>query len=200
MHLHQLGWASCAQPPPRKDRNRDVGPQGSNEDKEGTPPPPPADRARDLGRVSHKSCQQSVTGCCPPFSQPLAWPISSRWERIRVGGLVMGSDRRTDVDPAAPSSIKRGSRCLLQDGERRHGRCCASYAGLSLLRRVGRTGAGYRTALPAPESPSFSLSAAMWTPRSCVVGARPSGDQDLGVVCFRGWGWGGAVNEEHRWD
>lgn len=142
----------------------------------------------------------TVTGCCPPFSQPLAWPISSRWERIRVGGLLMGSDRRTDVDPAAPSSIKRGSRCLLQDGERRHGRCCASHAGLSLLRRVGRTGAGYRTALPAPESPSFSLSAAMWTPRSCVVGARPCGDQDLGVVCCRGRGWGGAVNEEHRWD
>lgn len=36
-----------------------MGPHGSNEDKEGTPPPPPADRARDLGRVSHKSCQQS---------------------------------------------------------------------------------------------------------------------------------------------
>lgn len=165
--------------------------------------PPPTPTRRQSPGPGARVTQELSTVCNRLL--PALFPAPGLAHQLTMGedpGGWLGDGVRQAHRCGSCSSLiyKAGSRCLLQDGERRHGRCCASRAGLSLLRRVGRTGAGYRTALPAPESPSFSLSAAMWTPRSCVVGARPSGDQDLGVVCFRGWGWGGAVNEEHRWD
>lgn len=159
MHLHQLGWASCAQPPPRKDRNRDVGPQGSNEDKEGTPPHPHPQTEPGTWGACHIRVVNSltVTGCCPPFSQPLAWPISSRWEKIRVGGLLMGSDRRTDVDPAAPSSIKRAhGACSRME---RGGMAGVVPATLGCPCCGGWAGRGQGTGQPClPLSPPLSLS------------------------------------------
>lgn len=99
----------------------------------------------------------TVTGCCPPFSQPLPWPISSRWERIRVGGLVMGSDRRTDVDPAAPSSIKRAhGACSRME---RGGMAGVVPATLGCPCCGGWAGRGQGTGQPClPLSPPLSLS------------------------------------------